>query len=180
MTLCEFGSILLGAEITIHTDHINIWSIGDSSYGDEYGPMLKYIEGPKNIVAEYFSCMLQWDTLTSPSVGKKSATPADNQEITSNSDPLDNYHTWIDDIKDILDCVSCLPEEECYLNLPADLQENNPLDMETVVHKSQKIRRMDKWSLSNYTSTHKWNYHHCENENMSEQINIWQVIPYKN
>jgi hypothetical protein len=24
MTLCEFGSMLLGAEITIHTDHINI------------------------------------------------------------------------------------------------------------------------------------------------------------
>jgi hypothetical protein len=60
MTLREFWSTLLGAEITIHTDHENILSIGDSSqqrlrwisYDDEYGPLLKYIEGPKNIIAD--------------------------------------------------------------------------------------------------------------------------------
>ena len=62
MTLKEFWSMLLGAQITIHTDHRNILNIGDLSqrrlhwisYVDEYGPTLKYIEGPKNVIANHF------------------------------------------------------------------------------------------------------------------------------
>ncbi len=63
MTLKKFRSMLLGATITIHTDHHNILSIGDLSqrclhwisYVDEYGPTLKYIEDPKNVIADHFS-----------------------------------------------------------------------------------------------------------------------------
>jgi len=48
MTLREFRSMLLGAELHIHIDHKNILHIGDSSqrrlrwisYVDEYGPEL--------------------------------------------------------------------------------------------------------------------------------------------
>ena len=48
MTLQEFRSMLLGAELHIHTNHKNILHIGDSSqrclcwisYVDEYGPKL--------------------------------------------------------------------------------------------------------------------------------------------
>ena len=65
MTLKELQSMLLGACITIHTDHQNILSIGDMSqrhlrwisYMDKYGPTLKYIEGPKNMIADHFSHM---------------------------------------------------------------------------------------------------------------------------
>jgi hypothetical protein len=52
MTLSKFRSILLGAELHVHTNHKNILNIGDSSqrslrwilYINEYGPTLHYIE----------------------------------------------------------------------------------------------------------------------------------------
>jgi hypothetical protein len=55
-TLREFHSMLLGAELNIHTDHKNILNVGDSSerrprwisYVDEYSPTLHYVEGPLN------------------------------------------------------------------------------------------------------------------------------------
>ena len=72
------------------------------------------------------------DDQVSPTVGKKNATPADNSDIASNSDLLDNHHSWIDDIKDVIECYNCIIEEECFLNLPADMDEDNPLDIETV------------------------------------------------
>jgi hypothetical protein len=63
MALHEFQSMLLGAELHIHTDHKNILHIGDSSqrilqwisYVDKYGPELHYVEGSANIAADTFS-----------------------------------------------------------------------------------------------------------------------------
>jgi hypothetical protein len=79
MTLREFWSMFLGAELHIHTDHKNILHIGDSSqcrlqwisYVDEYGPKLHNVEGSANVVADTFSRLLRKDTLASPAVGKK-------------------------------------------------------------------------------------------------------------
>ena len=140
MTLREFRSMLLGARITVYTDHKNILSIGDTSqrrlrwisYVDEYGPTIKYIVGKSNVIADQFSRMPRSDDQASPAVGKKSATPADNGNIATESDPLDNHHTWVDDIKEIVDCYECLPEEDSFLNIPSDMDEDNPLDMETI------------------------------------------------
>ena len=132
--------MLLGVQITIHTDHRNILNIGDLSqrrlrwisYVDEYGPTIKYIEGPKNVIADHFSRMPRSDDRASPAVGKKNATPADNSDINSDNVTLDNHHSWIDDIKQVLECYSCIIEEDCFLNLPSDMDDNNPLDLETV------------------------------------------------
>jgi hypothetical protein len=63
ITLREFWSMLLGAELHIHTNHKNILHIGDFShcrlqwisYVDEYGPELHYVEGSANVVAFTFS-----------------------------------------------------------------------------------------------------------------------------
>ena len=62
MTLKEFWSMLLGAEIHIRTNHKNILHLGDSSqchlhwisYVDEYSPTLHYIEGSANDVPDTF------------------------------------------------------------------------------------------------------------------------------
>ncbi len=79
LTLNEFWSMLLGAELHIHTDHKNTLNIGDSSqcrlrwisYVDEYGPELHYVEGSANVVADTFSRLSRKDTPASPTVGKK-------------------------------------------------------------------------------------------------------------
>jgi len=140
MTLREFRSMLLGARITIYTDHKNILSIGDVSqrrlrwisYVDEYGPTIKYIVGSKNVIADQFLHMPQSRDQVPPTVGKKSATLDDNADTNVDSDPLNNHHVWIDDIKDFIDCFSCLAGEDCYLNIPSDIEDENPLDMEVI------------------------------------------------
>ena len=79
VTLREFRSMLLGAELHIHTNHKNILNIGDSfqcrlhwvSYVDKYGPELHYVEGSANVVADTLLHLARKDTPTSPAVGKK-------------------------------------------------------------------------------------------------------------
>jgi len=86
MTLREFWSMLLGAELHIHTDHKNILHIGDSSqhrlrwisYVDEYGPELHYVQGSADIVADTFLRLSQSDTPASSMVGKEHRLAADN------------------------------------------------------------------------------------------------------
>jgi hypothetical protein len=71
--------MILGAELHIHTDHKNILHIGDSSqrclrwisYIDKYGPEQHYVEGSANVVADTFLRLARKDTLTPPTMGKK-------------------------------------------------------------------------------------------------------------
>jgi hypothetical protein len=94
-TLREFLSMLLGAEIHIHTDHKNILNIGDSSkrrlrwisYVDEYGPTLHYIEGPNNVIASTFSRLSCTDDMSSALVGKKVAANISNLNAMQNTLP---------------------------------------------------------------------------------------------
>jgi hypothetical protein len=77
-TLCEFHSMLLGAELHVHKDHKNILSIVESSqqclrwisYVDEYRWELHYVKGPRNVIADTFS-RLSHSNVSSPLVGKK-------------------------------------------------------------------------------------------------------------
>jgi len=46
----------------------------------------------------------------------------------------------------MLECFTCLPSEECYLNLPDDLVTDNPLDMENIKEKQVLQQHADKYS----------------------------------
>ena len=71
-TLKEFKNILLGQQIVVYTDHKNLtyknfntecimrWQL----HIEEFGPTIKYIKGPKNIVANALSRL---DLVSSPS-----------------------------------------------------------------------------------------------------------------
>ncbi len=139
MTLREFWSMLLGTELHIHQDHKNILNIGDSSqcrlqwisYVDEYGPELHYVEGSANVVADTFSRLSWKDTPASPAVGKKRPAEHSINEDDVNEIPLDNYFSLVDN-RENFECFKCLPDEECYLNLPDDMVDTNPLDTENI------------------------------------------------
>jgi hypothetical protein len=144
MTLKEFRSMILGAELHIHTDHKNILHIGDSSqrrlrwisYVDEYGPILHHVAGSSNVVADTFSRLARNDTPASPAVGKEEQhSPTSKRKREDDEDvPLESFFSLADD-RDMLQCFACLPTEECYLNLPDDLVTDNPLDMENIKEK---------------------------------------------
>jgi hypothetical protein len=109
VTLKEFQSRLLGAELHVYTDHKNILNVGDSSeqplrwisYVDEYGPTIHFIEGPCNVIADKFSRLLHKD-VPSILVGKKVAHVVSDLKLES------LYSSLIDN-KEIL---------QCFLNLP--------------------------------------------------------------
>jgi hypothetical protein len=49
----------------------------------------------------------------------------------SSADLLNCHFSFTDD-KEMMECLTHLPDEECYLNLPPDSAIDNPLDKETI------------------------------------------------
>jgi hypothetical protein len=187
-TLQKFRSMLLGAELHVHTDHKHILSIGDSSqrrlrwisYVDEYGPELHYVEGPLNVIADTFSRLSRND-VSSPLVGKNAANIVSNSESDNEYDAL--YLPLLDD-REILDCLLNLPcissnkkrkkkndkkartlvtqynqnhcqhnvtVEQCYLNLPKNMVEDNPLDLENIKERQDKDDRLTQSTVKHPT-----------------------------
>jgi hypothetical protein len=165
-TLCKFHSMLLGAELHVHTDHKNILRFGDSSQQrlcwisnvDKYGPEIHYVDGPCNVIAGTFSRLLH-SYVSSHLVGKKAANVVSN----SMSDTRNELsHSLLMDDREITDCLMNLPcfpsrkkkkgrqtkcrkcsvtmsshiynsaVEQCYVNLPEGMVEDNPLDLENI------------------------------------------------
>ena len=158
-TLREFRSMLLGAELHIHTDHKNILNVGDSSerrlrwisYVDEYSPTLHYVEGPLNVIADTFSRLSRLDD-TSALVGKKAITEESNSASYSIYDDGEIFNCLVH-----LPCLTNLKKrksklkkrkrhDQCYLNLPEDILEDNPLDIENIKEKQTRWKRM--WTLT--------------------------------
>jgi hypothetical protein len=112
-TLCKFHSMLLGAELHVHTDHKNVLSIDDLSqqrlcwisYVDEHGPKLHHVEGPRNVIADRFSRLLH-SNVSSSLVGKKAAYIDSNSESGNRNES--SYSLLMDD-RDITDCLMNLP-----------------------------------------------------------------------
>ena len=87
-TLKEFRSMLLGAEIHIHTDHKNLTFDNLStqrvlrwrSYVEKYSPKLHHIEGPKNILADNLSRLHHLPTPTYLSLAPSLVPVSDESE----------------------------------------------------------------------------------------------------
>jgi hypothetical protein len=139
MTLCEIWPMLLGSELHMHTNHKNILHIGDSSqcrlqwisYVYKYGPELHYVENSANAVADTLSQLSQKDTPASPVVGKKQPTEYSIDEDDVNETSLYNYFSWVNN-REMFKCFKCLLDKECYLNLPDNMVDTNPLDMDNI------------------------------------------------
>ncbi len=69
--------------------------------------------------------------MASPAVGKKQPAEYIINKDDVNEKPLDNYFSWTDN-REMFECFKCLPDKECYLNLPDNMVDNNPLDMENI------------------------------------------------
>ena len=105
MTLKEFHSMLLGAGITVHTDHKNLtfdnlmtqrvlrWRC----YVEEYSPTIKYIKGPFNDIADTFSRMGRKENPNLNTVERST----DN--VSKNTVKYENFHSILDD-PDIAKC----------------------------------------------------------------------------
>ena len=139
-TLEEFRSMLLGANLHVWTDHKNLtfdtlktqrvlrWR----NKVEEYSPILHYIEGPKNILADNLSRLRRLVTPAQLAEGKRMVEPiADEEE--------DNELAFLQelDYSGILDS-DIQDSFECYLNLPeSENPEQNPLSYAYIREKQQ-------------------------------------------
>ena len=142
-TLKEFRTTLLGADITVFTDHKNLtfenlqtqrvlrWRL----YLEEFSPKLEYIQGEKNVVADTLSRLGRKEDV-SPIVGKNDAPSKDTQ-----IDSLDSFFSTFDE-EEVVDCFNSgftenhllqfVKEHDCFLNLAAIEKEENPLNLESI------------------------------------------------
>ncbi len=146
-TLKEFQSMLLGANIHVFTDHKNLmfdtlktqrvlrWHMTIK----EFSPMLHYIEGPHNILADNLSRLHRLVTPAQITKGKKLVEPA---EVSIKEEDevyfLDQEYSDLYD-ENVWECI------ECYLNLPDTPHLNeNPLNYAHI----REIQQQDKQLLA--------------------------------
>jgi hypothetical protein len=91
----EFRSMLLGAEIHVHTDHKNLTFNSDIKTQrvlrwhtkiEDFLPYLHYIKGEKNVLADNLSRLHRLPTPATLAKGKKLVEPAEVTDDEGNSD----------------------------------------------------------------------------------------------
>ena len=115
MTLREFRSMLLGAEINIFTDHRNLtYSTFNTQrvlrwrcFIEEYSPNMFYLEGKLNVLADAFSRLPRFDDV---SVAEGKRAGADMSPV-----PLAMHYNETE----LYDCLRHLPEMDSYFSASA-------------------------------------------------------------
>ena len=142
----EFRSMLLGAVIHVFTDHKNLTFDSIKTQRvlrwrnkiEEYSPILHYIEGPKNVLADNFSRLHRKITPEQLAKGKNLVNISPDDDYDDNAYFIDQYYSGIHD-EEIFDMF------DCYLNLPeTESPEQNPLNYEYI----QEQQQMDTTLLS--------------------------------
>ena len=148
-TLEEFRTMLLGANIHVFTDHKNLTFDSLKTQRvllwrnkiEEYSPILHYIEGPKNLLADNMSRLQRKLTPDLLAEGKNLVDPRPETED-------DDEHAFYVDLS-----YSGLQDEEifnvleCYLNLPEmDNPELNPLNFFHIREQQQECTALP-WTV---------------------------------
>jgi len=146
MVLKEYRSMLLGADITIYTDHKNLtyanlntervirWRL----YLEEYCPKLVYIQGHENVLADAYSRVPRLDDV-SRLEGKNPPVAVlrenDENDASSSVNNIDNFYSILND-PELLDC---------FLNLPTlDDNNHNPLNYEWIQKEQQDDEKLQE------------------------------------
>jgi transposase InsO family protein len=148
-TLEEFRSMLLGAEIHVHTDHKNLTFNSDIKTQrvlrwrtkiEEFSPYLHYIKGEKNVLADNLSRLHRLPTPATLAKGKKLVEPA---EVTDDEGTSDDEAFFLEQqFSGMYDCTirECF---ECYLNFPeTETPEENPLSYAYIREQQQQDNRL--------------------------------------
>jgi hypothetical protein len=158
------------------------------SYVDEYGPTIHYIEGPCNVIADTFSRLLRKD-LPSTLVGKKAAHVVSNSELESlylsliddeeillcflslpcyllnnKKEKRPKKHRKYSADTHLLahnghNHFFDSNAKHCYFNLPKDMVEDNPFDLENIKEKQDEDNDLQQ-SLTKHP-----NWYSCKNIN---------------
>ena len=104
MTLCEFKSMLLGANINIFTDHRNLTFANFNTqrvlrwrcYVEEYAPKLFYLQGKLNVLVDACSRLPRFDSLEII----KGKSDMDNMSLQDPTSVID-FHTNIEEATNI-------------------------------------------------------------------------------
>jgi hypothetical protein len=163
------------------------------SYVDEYGPKIHYAEGPHNVIADTFSRLLHKD-VPSTLVGKKAAHVVSNSELESLYLSLIDNKEILQCFLNLPCCLlnnekekrpkkrkkysadthslACNGNnhfcdsnaEHCYLNLPEDMVEDNPLDLENIKKKQDEDNDLQQSLIKHPT------WYSCKNINDPNNI----------
>jgi hypothetical protein len=144
-TLKEFPSMLLGANIHVFTDHKNLTFDALKTQCvlrwrkkiKEFSPMLHYIKGPRNILANNLSRLHRLVTPAQIAEGKKLVEPVEvSNEEEDEAYFLDQEYSGLFD-ENVWECI------ECYLNLPdTPNPDENPLNYAHICELQQQDKQL--------------------------------------
>ena len=145
-TLEEFRSMLLGAEIHVHTDHKKLtfnsdiktqWVLRWRTKVEEFLPYLHYIKGEKNVLADNLSRLHCLPTPATLWRGRNLLSLIDDE---GNSD--DEAFFLEQQFSGMYDCT-IREWFECYLNFPeTDTPEENPLSYAYIREQQQEDNKL--------------------------------------